>query len=219
MGTVTRLVGTTVWSTGTTPATATPGSAGTPVNGDQPYILAVSKDPGTFIPVAPAGWTLVSGADVTVNAAGTVTGNEGPMRIQIMRRDTVISGGAITWPAVSASSGASQVIGVTSMLARPAAGEQLVAEACTSGEDLDGQVGCVTTGIASLAIGPGDCIVALSAICDNAATSSGGAITATSITFGATTEHSDSATGLGNDEGCYVHSAVVSSGTATSRRC
>ncbi len=209
MGAVTLVgVGVTAWGT----TTATPGSAGTPTNGDQPYILAVSKRPSVGEPAAPAGWTRI--LSEIANAAGTVGGNTGPMYVQLFERDTLVSGGAITWPAITNFSGTGQVIGLTPLLARPAAGEALVV-AVTFGEDLDGAAACVTTGADALPLGVGDLVVAVSGICDNGVTSSAGAITAAGITFGTTTEQADSNTGNGDDQGCYVHTAAVTAGTAT----
>ena len=126
---MTLRVGATVWGT----TTATPGAVAGVTTGDQPYILVVSKTPGTGIPAAPTGWSLVANADVTVNAGGTVTSNQGPMRVQVMRRDTLVTGGAITWPAVTTSTGTTQIIGVTPLLTAPAAGEA-VQEVATPGE-------------------------------------------------------------------------------------
>ena len=212
MGTVTLRVGATVWGT----TTATPGAVAGTADGDQPYILVVSKRPSVGVPAAESGWSIVSGADVTVNSGGAETGNQGPMRLQVHRRDTLVTGGSITWPAIGNFTGAGQVIGVTPVLAAPAAGEALVAEVATWGQDVDDNATAVCTGAAALALAPADVVVTVGACCDNNVTSSGAAITASGITFGTTTEHQDTSTGNGDDQSCYVHSAAVSSGTATS---
>lgn len=209
MGAVTLVgVGTTVWGA----TSVTPDSVAGVANGDQPFMLVCSKRPSVVQPAAPAGWT--RDFSEIGNPGGTVTPSEGPFYLQVHSRNTVVSGGSISWPSVGNGSGSQQVIGATAVVARPASGESLVWDTAW-GQDLDGGTSYSVTAGTALDLGPGDLVVAFTAITDNNVTSSGGTISAAGITFGATTEQRDSSSGNGDDLGCYVHTAAVTSGTAT----
>lgn len=195
---------------GTTSATASAVSGTAP--GDASLLLAANKRGALDTPATPTGWEQVF--TCVVNPTGTVTGNQGPVRLTALAR-TVPAGG-LTIPALTIPSSSSAVIGVSNAVFTPDAGE-VVQFGGTFGLDSPGSTAWSVTGEALAGgITAGDIIAALTGQPDNGVTVASGLLSSGGAAFGTTTERFDTSTGNGDDMAMAGHTAPVSTGTSSS---
>lgn len=150
---------------------------------------------------------------VATGGTGTTGVDVGPTKIDLQTK--VLDGtesGTVNFP-LGASPFTSA--GIANISIYQCAGDWLLAT--SAGDDTTHGTGRSATGTTSIALAPGDVVVAFVGSDTDATTAwTSPAITASGITFGATTERlAPGGTNTGNDVGFSIHEATVSSGSGT----